>query len=525
MKRFFLLLVVVCLLWGCPKDRSAVEPDSAPTFIESVVSYDTTRIFVSFNEPVNPVTATDSLNYRITSYETLVINHVDICPSHDKCILITTAQELIYYDISVANIEDENGNSMRDTIISFLGTGLEMDTTSPVVNVFFPNEGDTLYGFVYVAANSNDNIATKSISFYLNDSLLGEDNTFPYYHVLDCRGFTEGATYGLSAVGEDYGRNFGYSDTISVVMGFHPPFPYVILDTIYTTSDMKPLFLDITDNGTALICTQVPKGWGNIVPSEVVSINTATNSIENIEQVWPISPINHLDVVGNNTVYLTSGTSVWMYDIQLQQVSEVVEVGGAPQGIVLVGNDKLYVSRLSKQDVLVYSTATSTIIDSIPVSGDPGGIALDSIRNEIYVCLNTLNKIEIIDVNSDMVVDSILLSGVPWEVSFSPGCDRAYVSEKNSSLIGVIDAATHTVLDELTISGMQYPKGIAVTADGNYVYITSAFTELFVMNALTYEVEWQFELGDFPYDCRFNYLDNTIYVTCEADARIFHIGD
>jgi DNA-binding beta-propeller fold protein YncE len=524
MKRLFLLVSFVLLIFGCSKDQSSVGPDSSPPIVKSVISYDTTRVFVSFSEPVEPVSATDSLNYRITSYETLTINHVDICPSHDKCILITTAQESIYYDISITSIVDESGNRMRDTLLSFLGTGLEMDTTSPVVNIFFPYEGDTLYGFVYVAGNSNDNLATKSVSFFLNDSLIGVDYTFPYFCVLDCRPLVEGGTYRLSAVGEDYGRNYGYSDTINVVAGFHPPFPYVILDTIFTTSDMKPLLLDMTDDGARLICNQVPKGWGNIVPSEVVSIQTATNTIEHIEQVWPISPVNHLDVVGNNTVYLTSGSSVWIYDIAMQQVTELVEAGGSPQGVICVGNDRLYASRLTKQDVLVYSLTGDSIVDSIPVTGSPGAVALDSIHNVIYVCLTTVPRIEIIDVNSNMLVDSILLSDVPWEVCFSPACDRAYASEKNSSLIAVIDAESHTMLNELAISGLQYPKGIAVTADGAYVYATSAFTEFFVLDATSYEVKWQFELGSFPYDCRFNYADNTVYVTCEGDARIFYIG-
>jgi DNA-binding beta-propeller fold protein YncE len=189
-----------------------------------------------------------------------------------------------------------------------------------------------------------------------------------------------------------------------------------------------------------------------------------------------------------------------------------------------VGNDRLYASRLTKQDVLVYSLTGDSIVDSIPVTGSPGAVALDSIHNVIYVCLTTVPRIEIIDVNSNMLVDSILLSDVPWEVCFSPACDRAYASEKNSSLIAVIDAESHTMLNELAISGLQYPKGIAVTADGAYVYATSAFTEFFVLDATSYEVKWQFELGSFPYDCRFNYADNTVYVTCEGDARIFYIG-
>lgn len=524
MKWWFSLFPVLLLVWGCPRDRGVVGTDTAPPYIEGVVSYDTTRIFISFSEPVDAISATDSLNYRITSYETLTVNHVDICPSHDMCILITTAQESIYYDISISNIQDESGNSMRDTVLSFLGTGLEMDTTSPVVNIFFPNAGDTLYGFVYIAANSNDNLATKSVSFYLGDSLIDVDYAFPYYCQLDCRPLTEGGMYELSALGEDYGRNFGYSDTVGVVMGFHPPFPYVVLDTIFTTSDMKPLFLDLTDDGAKLICNQVPKGWGNIVPSEVVTIGTETNTIENIEQVWPISPINYIEVAGNNTVYLTSGDAAWTYDIALEQVTELVEVGGSPQGIAKSG-DKLYIGRLSKQDVAVFSLSANALIDSIPVPGSPGSIALDSINNELYVCLTTASTIGIIDGNTDMLIDSIPLADIPWEVSFSPDCGRAYVSEKNISLIGVIDVASHTLLDEVLISGMQYPKGLAVSPDGNYVYITSSFTEVYVMNGQTYEIEWRFELGDFPYDCRFNYANNTIYVTCESDARIFHIGN
>ncbi|TES90545.1 MAG: hypothetical protein E3J87_09815, partial [Candidatus Cloacimonadota bacterium] len=201
---FFLLAI---LLSACTKKDKPLPPDTSPPLVKQVASLDTTKLLISFNESVNPELAAETMNYLITSYETLDVHFVEIDPMKMNCILTTEPQESTFYEIDIRNIEDLNGNKINDTTFTFLGIGVQVDSFPPTLTIIEPIEGDTLYGFEYFAVNAWDNTGVKKVSFFINDSLIETDKDFPYYCILDVRSLGEGEVYTFYATAEDYSAN------------------------------------------------------------------------------------------------------------------------------------------------------------------------------------------------------------------------------------------------------------------------------------------------------------------------------
>lgn len=513
---FFLLAI---LLSACSKKDKPLPPDTTPPLVKQVASLDTTKLLISFNESVNPELAVETMNYLITSYETLDVHLVDIDPMKMNCILITEPQESTFYEIDIRNIEDLNGNKINDTILTFLGIGVQVDSFPPTLIITSPADGDTLYGFIYVSVNATDNTGVKKVSFFIGDSLFEIDKYSPYFCILDVRGLQEGEVYKLYASAEDYSANVGYSESLDVFIGLHPPFPYVVIDTIYTDKYLSRA--DITDDGRKLFFLQHHKPEQPSI-DDLVILDTETNSIERKIHFFTGRSV-FLDVFENTWVYFTSGNSFAIYDIFSNQISETVDIGGQPQGIVRSNTEKLYIARNSKQDVLVYSLQTNCIIDSIPLPGGPTAMAIDMLHKEVYACLFSENLITVIDIEGDTSIAHISISGKPWEVVFSSSYDRAYVSELDNNSIGVIETSSHTLLDEISPSGLMHPKGMAITDNGEYLFVTCSSNKVLVINTFDYSVEWSFVLWLYPFFAIFTPSDDRIYVVC-TDSRIFCIG-
>ncbi|MCK4234092.1 hypothetical protein KAX75_06655, partial [candidate division WOR-3 bacterium] len=459
-----------------------------------------------------------------TSYETLDVHLVDIDPMKINCILQTEPQESTFYEIDIRNIEDVSGNRMNDTTFTFLGIGVQVDSFSPVVSITYPGEGDTLFGFVYVSAGASDNFAVKKVCFFVNDSLISEDEYFPYYCILDVRNLQEGGVYSIYASAEDYSANVGYSESTDVFIGYYPPFPYVIIDTIYT--EKTPYRMDITEDASKLFFVQNHKANEPEV-DDLIMLDVNTNNFERITH-FTTGVSFYLDVYRNDMVYFTTGISFSIYDIFLDEITETVNIGGTASGIVCGGNDKLYIARNPKEDIVVYSLQGNSIIDSIQVPGNPTALAVDTVHNELYACLYAQDIICVIDIEGDTIIANIPISGSPWEIVFSPNYDIAYVSEINTSEIGIIETSSHTLLNEISVYGLSNPKGIALTGDGEYLYITGMSTVVFVINTVDYSLEWSFQLGVIPYSLVFVPFVERVYVSCldyPNFSRIFCIGN
>ncbi len=508
---FVILFLIILLTPACSKKKKPVAPDTIPPVVKTVVSLDTTKLFISFSEELKPTFMLDTLNYLIMSYETLDVHVVDIDPMRKNCVLVTEPQESTYYNMEIKNMEDKSGNKMADTSLTFIGIGVQVDTILPVVHFIEPSQHDTLYGFQYLSVNATDNTGITRVYFYLNDSLLEKDKYFPYYCIVDVRTLTPGNTYTIYASAVDYSANFGYSETLDVFIGYPPPFPYVVIDKIPTGS--TPFNADITTDGTQIYFPQVDNG----IPSrkDIVMLNTITNTIDRTIPIF--TGVSYfVDVFGNEKVFFTSGKSFSVYDILSNSITKTVEVAEHTQGIVHLNNETLYIARDMKEDVLTYYLPSDSMIDSISVSGNPTALAIDTVHNEVYAAVYSQNLVSVIDIASNTIKANIPVSGYPFDIIFSPTFDRAYISESSSNSFAVVETSNHTLLDDISPAGLVAPKGMAITNDGEHLFITSSSNSILVINTFDYSVEWDVQVGLNPYSVVFTPSNDKVYAICQG---------
>lgn len=517
----FLSLFAIGGFMGCAKRDKPIGPDTTPPEVRTVFSFDTTRVLVEFSEAVDAASALNSLNYIIESYETLAVRDAHIDPMRKRCVLATAPQESVPYDITIRNIPDVSGNVLQDTTITFLGIGMAVDSIAPTVTIYDPSSGDTMYGFEYFSVNASDNFAVKTVTFYVNGCSVGVDTDFPFYSVIDVRALPEGCFASLWASAEDFGANIGYSETLEVFIGYHPDFPYVVIDTIET--DAYPAKIDVTEDGSRVFYARLPS-YPYTTTSCLMVIYTDTNTDEVMVSLDPPLPIYYLDVYGDGFVYFTHGTSFSVFDIALQQVVSTTDIGGAAQGIVRAPGERLYIARRSTNEILAYSLQSNSFTDSISVCGEPTALGIDPAHGELYVALNDTGMVAIIDTESGSVIDTILLSGEVFEIQFSPDFSTAYFSEIFEHTIAVVQTTTHTVLNEISPSGLTHPKGMAVSDDGAYLFVTSMTNRLYVYSTVDYSTVWTFNIGHTPYGTALTPSNDRIYVTCSGSYEVYCIG-
>ena len=116
----------------------------------------------------------------------------------------------------------------------------------------------------------------------------------------------------------------------------------------------------------------------------------------------------------------------------------------------------------------VISTATNSLIATIPVGYGPRGIAITPNGQYVYVVNQDNDSISVISTTTNSVVDTIP-SSASWGIAFTPNGEYAYAVNSNS--ISVISTATNSVVATIPVGNG--PRGVAVTPNGQYVYVTN----------------------------------------------------
>lgn len=148
-----------------------------------------------------------------------------------------------------------------------------------------------------------------------------------------------------------------------------------------------------------------------------------------------------------------------------------------------VSNDRsrVYVTSLlgggtgGGDSVAVIDTATKTVLRTIELgaygSVQPNGVAVDSVRNKLYVANSNLDTLGIIDLTTDTVTQ-VAVGDNPLGVAVGPGGRKVYVTNYNSGTVSVYDTVSGTVTATITV-GTQ-PAGIDVTGEARKAYVANS---------------------------------------------------
>ncbi|MFD8707081.1 IPT/TIG domain-containing protein [Kitasatospora sp. NPDC059648] len=115
------------------------------------------------------------------------------------------------------------------------------------------------------------------------------------------------------------------------------------------------------------------------------------------------------------------------------------------------------------------STATNTLVTSVPVGTGPRNVAATPDGTQLYVTEEGANAVTVINTATLTVIATLPGFLFPRAVTPSPDGQRVYVTEYGGNRLDVIDTATHTVVH--TVTGLSIPFGVAVSHDGLLAYV------------------------------------------------------
>ena len=194
------------------------------------------------------------------------------------------------------------------------------------------------------------------------------------------------------------------------------------------------------------------------------------------------------------SVDLTSGTILQEFDLRpgiINPAQTGVPGGEFPYGIVVKGNNTVYVSSVRDReiDVLNFSNSTLTLSKRIAVAGNPGKMILNRAQSRLLVVANNSDELIIIDTDRNAVVGQVNASAPigflgfgrnipkgsnPNSVTLSPDERTAYVTDGGTNAVAVIGlAGWQPVVLGLIPTGW-YPNSVSVSPDGSTLYVVNS---------------------------------------------------
>ena len=117
-------------------------------------------------------------------------------------------------------------------------------------------------------------------------------------------------------------------------------------------------------------------------------------------------------------------------------------------------------------------TTTDTVLRTITLGAfaavQPNGIAVDAVRNKLYVAYSNLDKLGIVDLTNDSITE-VAVGDNPVGVALGPRGRGVYVTNNAAGTVSVVDPDLATVTATITVG--TNPAGIEADNDTRRVFV------------------------------------------------------
>ncbi len=211
-------------------------------------------------------------------------------------------------------------------------------------------------------------------------------------------------------------------------------------------------------------------------------------------------------------------------------VITTIPVGGNPEGVavspdgnfVYVTNSAFFTS--DRGGVTVINTNNNSVITTIPVGRNPVGICISPDGSRVYVTNNSsfspdAGTVSIINTTTNIVIAEITVGISPSGITISPDGSKVYVTNENSNSVSVISTTTNSVVATIRVGA--YPNGICISPDGNLVYVANYLSDnVAVINTLSNRVIAYIQTEKYPWGMASNPDGRSVYVTNSGSNSI-----
>ena len=147
-----------------------------------------------------------------------------------------------------------------------------------------------------------------------------------------------------------------------------------------------------------------------------------------------------------------------------------VAVGAQPEYLAAAGND-VYVANVEGDSVSVISTASNTVVATVPFSYPVTGLAASP--NGAYVYASEYTLVAVISTSTNTVTTTVPINhGATGALAVTPNGNYVYEANTNASSVSVISTATNTV--SATITTPSNPEHLVASADGARIYVADS---------------------------------------------------
>lgn len=176
---------------------------------------------------------------------------------------------------------------------------------------------------------------------------------------------------------------------------------------------------------------------------------------------------------------------------------------------------------LLSMSTLVLLTVTSlradSVLTTITVGGEPTGIAANPLTNKIYVAIDALGQVAVINGRTQQVTTRLDVGRNAIAVAVNPFTNRIYASGCNPTAcnIFVIDGRTDKILTNIPVATGQFLgiQGLAVNPVTNLIYATDSDNQQYiVIDGKTNTIVTQVSVFTQPSRVAVNPKTNRIYI-------------
>ncbi|MEW5957005.1 MAG: SBBP repeat-containing protein [Chloroflexota bacterium] len=206
-----------------------------------------------------------------------------------------------------------------------------------------------------------------------------------------------------------------------------------------------------------------------------------------------------------------------------------VMVGDTPRGLAVDEvRQRVYVANFGSDSVSVIDSQTNSVIETISGVSAATGIAHDPLHNMVWVTNYSANQVTPIEVNANATEFSVLpavdVGAGPWGVVYNPIYGQVYVANSLDSSVSVINAGSQTVAATLT-GRFNQPFHLATNPVTGKVYVANfGNNSVTVINGSTVSKTVDLYDSGRPYGIAVDEQRNLVYVATIAANRIVAIG-
>jgi YVTN family beta-propeller protein/autotransporter-associated beta strand protein len=252
---------------------------------------------------------------------------------------------------------------------------------------------------------------------------------------------------------------------------------------------------------------------------EVIRRSIPLGSTEAVPSGVAITPEGRYAYIANQ-----AGNTLSVLDARTYQVIGTIPVGNGPVGVAVSPSSEFaYVTNQFDNIVSVivsHQAVGNPIVLDGTNEGGPYGIAIGPGGQYAYVANSNTNEVSVISLSTGQVVATPTVSEGPIAVTVSANHQYVYVTSGNNN-VSLISTATNQVVSSYSLQQKPTPYGIAITPDSQYAYIANdASGNVAVINAMTGAFLKNIAVGKLPVGVSITPNGQDVYVTNLGDGSV-----